>query len=165
MTIREFLESDGARAGLFFGATSGVITTVGLLTGLHAGTHSLTAVLGGILVIAVADAMSDALGMHLAEESDPNTTHGHVWHATISTFLTKFVFAASFAVPLLLLPLGVAVVASVAWGMIVIGVLSYFLARAQDERPLPIIAEHLGIAIAVVLLSHLIGGWVGATFG
>lgn len=163
--IKQFLKSDGARTGLFFGATSGVITTVGLLTGLHAGTQSLAAVLGGILVIAVADAMSDALGIHLAEESDPNTSHGQVWYATISTFVTKFVFASSFALPLLFLPLGPAVWASIAWGMLVIGVLSYFLARAQGEKPLPVIAEHLGIAILVVVLSHLIGGWVGARFG
>lgn len=161
----EFLKSEGARTGLFFGATSGVITTVGLLTGLHAGTRSVAAVLGGILVIAVADAMSDALGIHLAEEADPNTTHGHVWAATLSTFITKFLFAGSFAIPLLLLPLQRAVWASILWGMLVITVLSYFLARSQGERPLPVIGEHLGIAIVVVILSHLIGGWVGSTFG
>ncbi len=161
----DFLKSDGARTGLFFGATSGVITTLGLITGLNAGTQSLTAVLGGILVIAVADAMSDALGIHLAEESDPNTDHKHVWAATIWTFLTKFVFALSFAVPLLLLPLGPAVAASIAWGMLVIIVLSFFLARAQGESPWPIVLEHLGIAILVIVLSHLIGDWVGNHFG
>ena len=75
----DFLKSEGARTGLFFGATSGVITTLGLITGLNSGTHSLTAVLGGILVIAVADAMSDALGIHLAEESNPNATTQHSW--------------------------------------------------------------------------------------
>ena len=160
-----FLKSDGARTGVFFGATSGVITTIGLLTGLHAGTHSLAAVLGGILVIAVADAMSDALGIHLAEEANPATDHHHVWSATISTFITKFVFAGSFAVPLLLLPLQQAVWASITWGMIVIVVLSFFLARAQGNRPLPVIAEHLSIAVAVVILSQLIGTWVGSTFG
>jgi VIT1/CCC1 family predicted Fe2+/Mn2+ transporter len=159
-----FFSSDGARTGLFFGATSGVITTIGLITGLNAGTGSLAAVLGGILVIAVADAMSDALGIHLAEEADPATTTQHVWSATLSTFLTKFIFSLSFAVPLLLLPLQQAVVVSVIWGMIVIAVLSYFLGRSQDESPLAIIAEHLGIAIAVVVLSHLIGAWVGRTF-
>lgn len=163
--MNEFLKSDGARTGLFFGATSGVITTVGLLTGLYAGTGDVAAVLGGILVIAVADAMSDALGIHLAEEADPNTTTQHVWSATITTFFAKFIFAASFAVPLLLLPLQTAVIVSVGWGMLVITVLSYFLARSQNERPLPIIAEHLGIAILVVVLSHFIGAWVGATFG
>lgn len=161
----EFFKSDGARIGLFFGATSGVITTLGLIVGLNAGTKSITAVLGGILVIAVADSMSDALGIHLAEEADPQTDHEHVWQATITTFLTKLVFALSFAIPLLLLPLGPAVLASVVWGMLVIIVLSYFLARSQDESPWLIILEHLGIAILVVVLSHLIGVWVARTFG
>jgi vacuolar iron transporter family protein len=160
----KFLRNDGARTGLFFGATSGVITTIGLLTGLYAGTGSVTAVLGGVLVIAVADAMSDALGIHLAEEADPDSSTEQVWSATIATFCAKFVFAISFAIPLLLLPLRAAVIASVVWGMVVISILSYFLARTQRERPLPIIAEHLGIAILVVLLSHLIGVWVSATF-
>ena len=163
--MKGWLSFSGARTGLFFGATSGVITTVGLLTGLHAGTKSLAAVLGGILVIAVADALSDALGIHLAEEANPDTTTGHVWSATVSTFVTKFVFAASFAVPLLLLPLQTAVIVSIAWGMLVIAVLSYFLARSQGERVLPVVLEHLGIAIVVVVLSQLIGAWVGARFG
>jgi VIT1/CCC1 family predicted Fe2+/Mn2+ transporter len=160
----EFFKNEGARTGLFFGATSGVITTIGLITGLNAGTHSMAAVLGGIFVIAVADAMSDALGIHLAEEANPNATTQHIWSATISTFLNKFMFALSFAVPLLLLPLDQAVIASLIWGMIVIIVLSYFLARAQKASPILIIAEHLGIAILVVVFSHLIGVWVGKTF-
>ncbi len=161
----EFFKTDGARIGLFFGATSGVITTLGLITGLNSGTQSIAAVLGGILVIAVADSMSDALGIHLAEEADPETDHEHVWQATITTFLTKFVFAISFAIPLLLLPLGPAVIVSISWGMLVIIVLSYFLARSQNESPWLIILEHLGIAILVVVLSHFIGVWVARTFG
>ncbi len=161
----EILKSDGARTGLFFGATSGVITTIGLIVGLNSGTKSITAVLGGILVIAVADAMSDALGIHLAEESDPDTDHSHVWSATIATFITKFLFSISFAIPLLLMPLGPAVIASVAWGMFVIVILSYFLARSQNEPPLYIIGEHVGIAVLVLVFSHYIGVWVAATFG
>ena len=158
------LQNKGIRTGLFFGATSGVITTLGLVAGLHAGTGSIAAVLGGIFVIAVADAMSDALGIHLAEEADPNATLAHIWAATASTFLNKFVFALSFAVPLLLLPLDEAVIASVVWGMLVITVLSYFIAKAQQASAMAIIAEHLGIALLVVFLSHLIGLWVARTF-
>ncbi len=161
----KFFKSDGARTGLFFGATSGVITTIGLIVGLNAGTRSITAVLGGIFVIAVADAMSDALGIHLAEEANPNTDHAHVWSATIMTFMTKFVFSISFAVPLLLLPLTTAVVVSVVWGLFVIVLLSYFLAKSQNESPLYIIGEHVGIAILVLVCSHYIGVWVAATFG
>ena len=160
----EFFNNDGGRTGLFFGATSGVITTIGLIAGLHAGTNSLAAVLGGILVIAVADAMSDALGIHLAEEADPNATPQHIWAATISTFIAKFVFAITFAIPVLLLPLWTAVLASVAWGIFVIAVLSYFIARAQKASPLVVIGEHVFIAIVVVIVSHYIGAWVNAAF-
>lgn len=160
----EFLKSDGARTGLYFGATSGVITTLGLIAGLHAGTNSLAAVLGGILVIALADGLSDALGIHLAEEADPAATQQHIWSATITTFITKFVFAISFVVPMLLLPLWPAVLASVAWGISVIVVLSYFIARAQKAGPISVIAEHVGIAIFVVVVSHYIGAWVNAAF-
>jgi hypothetical protein len=51
------------RKGVSFGLTSGVITTLGLIVGLHSGTHSKIAVISGIPTIAIADAMSDALGM------------------------------------------------------------------------------------------------------
>lgn len=162
--MKEILTSEGARIGLYFGATSGVITTLGLIAGLHSGTESLPAVLGGILVIAFADAMSDALGIHIAEEADPATDSAHVWAATLSTFATKFVFALSFAVPLLFLPLTTAVYVSVAWGMLVITVLSYLLARAQGENALGIVLEHVVIAFLVVVLSHFIGVWVNTAF-
>ena len=74
----------GTRTGIYFGTTSGVITTLGLVVGLNAGTGSLVAVLGGILVIAVADAMSDALGIHLAQEADADTSDKEVWNAMVS---------------------------------------------------------------------------------
>jgi VIT1/CCC1 family predicted Fe2+/Mn2+ transporter len=64
----------------------------------------------------------------------------------------------------LLLPLDQAVMASLLWGMLVIIVLSFFLAKAQNASPVLIIGEHLGIAILVVVLSHFIGVWVGETF-
>jgi VIT1/CCC1 family predicted Fe2+/Mn2+ transporter len=162
--MRRILKNKGARTGIFFGATSGVITTIGLIAGLNAGTQSLVAVLGGILVVAVADAMSDALGIHLAQEADPDSTPEHIWSATIWTFFTKLVVALSFAVPLLFLPLQLAVAVSVAWGLIVITLLSAYLARSQNVSALPVVTEHVLIAIAVVAISHFIGAWVQSSF-
>ena len=57
------------KTGISFGLTSGVITTLGLMVGLHSGSHSRAIVIGGIMTIAIADAMSDALGIHVSEES------------------------------------------------------------------------------------------------
>lgn len=62
--------------GLSFGLTSGVITTLGLIVGLHAGTHSRMVVIGGILTVAISDAMSDALGIHISEEARKRVQHG-----------------------------------------------------------------------------------------
>ena len=158
------MDNKGTRTGIYFGATSGVITTIGLIAGLYAGTDSLVAVLGGILVVAVSDAMSDALGIHMAQEADPESSHAHIWAATISTFLTKLFVALTFALPLIFLPLGVAVMVSVGWGLIVIVLLSYYLANSQKVPAVPVVAEHLAIAVVVVILAHFIGVWVQSVF-
>ncbi len=155
---------EGARSGLHFGLTSGVITTLGLTVGLHAGTDSLQAVVGGILTIAVADAMADALGMHISKEADHLPVR-QVWNATFATFATKFLMAISFLLPLLLLPLTVAVVVSVVWGILVVAVLSLRLARARQEAVLPVVGEHVAIAIVVVVATHYLGELVAHLFG
>lgn len=162
--MKRIIKNKGARTGIFFGATSGVITTIGLIVGLHAGTQSIVAVLGGILVVAVADASSDAMGIHLAQEADPESTHDHIWAATIWTFVTKLVVALTFALPLLWLPLQTAVIVCVSWGLLVITLLSLYLARIQSGNALHVVTEHLGIAIVVVTVSYFIGIWVRTSF-
>jgi VIT1/CCC1 family predicted Fe2+/Mn2+ transporter len=142
-----------------------VITTLGLIVGLFAGTESLAAVMGGILVIAVSDSMSDAFGIHLSEEARPDSTSRSVWMATIATFLTKFLMASTFAMPLLLMPLQQAVIACLIWGAVVLTVLSVFIARQQGQKALPVVAEHLGIASLVMVLSWLVGMGVNRWLG
>ncbi len=148
------------KTGLSFGLTSGVITTLGLMVGLHAGTHSRIAVLGGIVTIAVADAMSDAMGIHLAEESKNSGPASHIWEATIATFAAKLCIALTFAVPVLLVPLQTAIFISVVWGLVLLALLSFLLARMQQIEPWKVIGEHVLIALCVVALSHYVGHWV-----
>ncbi|MBM4127464.1 MAG: hypothetical protein FJ247_08980 [Nitrospira sp.] len=148
------------KTGLSFGLTSGVITTLGLMVGLHAGTHSRAVVLGGILTIAVADALSDAMGIHLAEESKNSGPASHVWEATLATFAAKFVIAGTFVVPVLVFPLDQAIVISIAWGLFLLTALSAFVARAQAISPWKVIGEHLLIALCVVAITHVVGDWV-----
>ena len=148
------------KTGLSFGLTSGVITTLGLMVGLHAGTHSRAVVLGGILTIAVADALSDAMGIHLAEESKNSGPASHVWEATLATFAAKFVIAGTFVVPVLTRPLDQAVVISIVWGLFLLTALSFYVARAQAISPWRVIGEHLLIALCVVAITHVVGDWV-----
>ncbi len=152
------------RTGLSFGLTSGIITTLGVVVGLHAGTHSKIAVLGGILIIAIADASSDALGIHIAEEFENIHTQKEIWQATISTFVFKFFCALTFVVPVLMLDLQTAIVVSVIWGLSVLSILSYIIAREQDKKPWVIIGEHLLVAVAVICATHYIGDWISSAF-
>lgn len=152
------------KTGTSFGLTSGVITTLGLMVGLHSGTGSRLVVMGGIVTIAIADAASDALGIHVSEEAENVHTPREIWAATLATFLSKLAFALSFLVPVAFLPLWVAVLVSVAWGLAVLSVFSCKMAIAQKQRPLKVILEHLVIAVAVIASTNLVGSWVAATF-
>ena len=148
------------KTGLSFGLTSGVITTLGLMVGLHAGTHSRTVVVGGIVTIAIADAMSDALGIHVSEESKNSGPTRQIWEATVATFVAKFVIAMTFVAPVVTRPLDQAIVISVIWGLLLLAVLSFFVARAQAIPPWKVIGEHLLIALCVVIITHAVGDWV-----
>ena len=148
------------KTGLSFGLTSGVITTLGLMVGLHSGTHSRTVVIGGIVTIAIADAMSDALGIHVSEESKNSGPTRQIWEATVATFVAKFVIAMTFVAPVVTLPLDQAIVISVIWGLLLLAILSFFVARAQAIPPWKVIGEHLLIALCVVVMTHAVGDWV-----
>jgi vacuolar iron transporter family protein len=146
--------------GISFGLTSGVITTLGLMVGLHSGTRSRAIVIGGILTIAIADAMSDALGIHVSEESKNSAPMSQIWEATLATFAAKFLVSATFLIPVIFAPLDQAIVISVAWGLLLLTVLSYCVARAQMIAPWKVIGEHLLIALCVVVMTHAVGDWV-----
>lgn len=77
------------RKGLGFGLNSGVITTLGMMVGLNASTRSKLAVIGGIIAVAIADALSDAVGIHISEESENRHTEREIWESTLSTLASK----------------------------------------------------------------------------
>jgi len=152
------------KTGFSFGITSGIITTLGLMVGLHAGTHSRLAVIGGILTIAIADAFSDALGIHVSEESESRHTSREIWVSTFSTFLSKLIFALTFIVPVLWFPLTTAIIVSVIWGLLLLGIFSYYIAVQQNVQPWTVVGEHVLIALIVVVLTHFAGDWIGSVF-
>jgi len=156
------LPKHSIKTGLSFGLTSAIITTLGLMVGLHSGTKSKLVVISGILIIAIADAFSDALGIHISEESENKHSTKEIWESTIATFLTKFIFASTFIIPLLLFTLNTAIVVSVLYGLILLSLFSLYMAKEQGERPWKVIGEHMVIAVVVVLLTHYVGEWISA---
>ena len=151
--------------GFSFGLTSGIITTLGLMTGLYAETHSRTVVIGGILTIAIADAFSDALGIHISEESEQVHTGKEIWLSTFSVFLTKFFTAMSFLPPVIFLSPAAAVWISITWGLLLLSIVSYRIAQKEKGNPWSAVAEHLGIAVIVILFTQWAGSGIREYFG
>ena len=153
------------RKGLGFGLTSGIITTLGLIIGLNSGTGSRLVVIAGILTIAIADAFSDALGIHISEESGhKNITTREIWESTFATFFSKLIFALSFIIPFLLFNLNQAILISLIWGFSLITFFSYYVAKIQDAPPHKVIFEHVLITVLVIILTHFIGIWISRIF-
>jgi VIT1/CCC1 family predicted Fe2+/Mn2+ transporter len=152
------------KKGLGFGLTSGIITTLGLIVGLNSGTHSKIVVLGGILTIAIADALSDALGIHISEESTHKKETKAIWESTISTFLFKLIFALSFVIPVLFLKLNIAIIVSIIWGFFLLTAFSFHIAKKNKEKPIKVIGQHVIIATIVILATHFIGEGIARVF-
>jgi hypothetical protein len=150
-----------ALAGLGFGLTSGVLTTLGLMVGLNAGTSSKAAVAAGIATIAVADAFSDALGVRVSQEAG-GAARSNALLAAAATLLAKMIFALTFLVPVLLLPLDVAVAASVVWGLGLISVFAWSVARWRGRAGWLPALEHLGAAVLVLSVSQGAGMAIAA---
>lgn len=152
------------KIGMSFGLTSGIITTLGLMIGLNSGTSSKLVVIGGILTIAIADSLSDALGIHISEESENKHTEKEIWESTIFTFVSKFIISLSFTIPVLYFNLNSAMWISIFWGLSLLCLFSYFISKNQKVKSWKVIIEHLIIAILVIIIAHYIGYWVSITF-
>lgn len=139
-----------------------MITTLGMMVGLNASTRSRIAVIGGIIAIAIADAFSDAVGIHVAEESENRHGPKDIWEATFATFVSKFLFAFSFVVPVLVFELRMAILVSILWGLALIITFSCYMASQQGVKSYKVVLEHVAIVLLVIAITHYVGKWIGA---
>lgn len=147
------------KKGFGFGLTSGIITTLGMMIGLNMVTHSKVAVLAGILVIAITDALSDAVAIFMADETSSHKEVS-IWQESISLFISKLVVGFTFALPVIFLDLNLAVSASVIYGLVLLLALSYFIAKNDRHPILKLVISHLLVAILVIIISAIVGYYV-----
>jgi len=152
------------KKGMGFGLTSGVITTLGLIIGLYSSTNSRTAIVGGILIIAIADSLSDAFGMHLSEEYGTKDKERDIWLATFSTLFFKFFAALTFVIPFVFFQLTIATIISIFWGGILISGFSYRVAKNHNHSPKKAIIQHLTITVIVIILTFFVGKTINLIF-
>ncbi len=152
---------DSIKKGFTFGLTSGIITTLGLIVGL-ANSGSKKIIIIAILTIAFADAFSDALGIHISEESENKHKNSvkQIWESTISTYLSKLFFASLFVIPFLFLEIASALIIGIIYGITLLTFSSYKIAIDRKIKPWKAITEHLSIAVIVIIISNAIGKYL-----
>jgi hypothetical protein len=138
-----------------FGATAAVMTSMALIVGLGSANTGKASILAGLLIIGVADNLSDSLGIHIHEECDSRVSRAFAVSA--SNYLTRFVIVCSFILIVAIMPIDAARMVALVWGVVLLSVLTYFIAKARSAKPLYEIAVHLLVAGIVVGLSQVIG--------
>jgi VIT1/CCC1 family predicted Fe2+/Mn2+ transporter len=138
------------------GATAAITTSMGLIAGLAHGESSRISIVTGLLVIAFADNISDSLGIHIYKESE-GASKSDIRSSTFGNFFVRLVLALTFVLFVLLLPSNLALIVSSIWGLALLAVLSYLIARRKNTRPTWEIAWHLAVALFVIAVSKLVG--------
>jgi len=146
-----------------FGATSAIVTSLAFIVGLSRNANPKLTIIGSLLVIAIADNISDSLGIHIYQESDLKKPKD-VRTSTFSNFLTRFLVILLFILIVAFLPTDYAVVFSVILGVSLLSVLSYFIAKEQKVNPYMAILQHVAIAIFVIVVSSFLGEWIMSIF-
>jgi VIT1/CCC1 family predicted Fe2+/Mn2+ transporter len=152
-----------AQTRFSFGATSAIITNLGIITGLDTLAHPKLSIIGALLVIALADNLSDSFGIHIYQESE-HIAKKEVWLSTLTNFLTRLFVSSTFIILIIVLPIRLAAVCSVIWGLFVLTVMTYTIAKQQKINPFSAIFVHLTIAVVVVVASNFIGAFVITRF-
>ncbi len=142
-----------------FGATSAIITNLGIIVGLDTLTHPKLSIIAGILVVALADNIADSFGIHIYQESECIDTK-EVWFSTITNFFTRIFVSLTFIALVAFLPLNLALLCSVVWGLALLSIVSYIIAKERKVNPYLAILEHITIAVFVITLSHFLGRYV-----
>lgn len=147
-----------------FGATSAIITSLALIVGLSGTANPRSGIIAALLVIAVADNISDSLGIHVYRESQFKDHKGNRVH-TLSNFLTRFFITMLFVLLVFFLPMKYAMWSSIIIGIMLLCVLSYFIALYHNASPSREIFEHLSVALVVLVASNFLGQAIHSLFG
>jgi VIT1/CCC1 family predicted Fe2+/Mn2+ transporter len=146
-----------------FGSSAAIVTDVSLIVGLGSARAGKGTILAGLLTIAVADNISDSLGIHLYKESEGYDQRLSLLSTTLN-FLSRLLVSCTFIAIVLLLPMAHAVYVGLIWGLLLVIFISYLISRSNRENPIKEMAVHVLIAVVVIALSHYLGHEIAVFF-
>jgi len=146
-----------------FGAVSAIITNVALIIALYQTSASKFIVIGSLLIIALADNVSDSLGIHIYRESE-NVSPKEVWSSTFANFAARLGTSLIFIIIVIFFDVVLAQVLAIIYGLFILTGISFIIARKRRIKPQKVIAEHIFIAILVIILSKWLNSTISKSF-
>jgi VIT1/CCC1 family predicted Fe2+/Mn2+ transporter len=144
-----------------FGATSAIITNLGLIVGFDSLTNPKSSIIRSMLVIAIADNISDTLGMHVYQESQ-KLGRKEVMASTFSNYATRLFASLVFVVIIAVLPMPIATIVALTYGLGLLVLTSYFIARDSNLSPRKAVLEHVVVAVLVIVVSDWLGKFLSS---
>jgi VIT1/CCC1 family predicted Fe2+/Mn2+ transporter len=148
-----------SKNNLFFGSTAAIITNLGLLFGLYSAPNAKLAIIGSMLVIGIADNISDTLGIHIYQEAE-GLSNKKVWVYSMGNYAARLFVSLLFISFVAFLPMPLAFGYCLGAGFVLISFISYSIARHNKTNPVWAIAEHLGVALLVIVISRFMGNLI-----
>ena len=142
-----------------FGGTAAIVTSMALITGLNAVGTAKSTLISALLIAAFADNLTDSLSIHIYQES-ARFDDREAFIGTLSNFTTRLLGCLTFVLIVVVFPPKVVVLGAIVWGMLLLGVLTYLLARERNVGILSEVIKHLVVAAAVLIISKAIAYFI-----
>ena len=144
-----------------FGGTAAIVTSMALIAGLEAANAGRPSVISALLIAAVADNLTDSLSVHMYQESE-HFERKDAFIGTLTNFGTRLIVCLSFVLIVAMLPKPLVAVGGITWGMSLLAVLTFILARHRHVSIVSEVVKHLGVAVSVIAVSRIVGEWIAA---
>ena len=141
------------------GATAALITSMGLIAGLTHGDNARTGIITGLVIVAIADNISDSFSIHIYKESE-GASRQDINSYTYVNFIVRLILAFTFVLIVLLLPSNAALIVSSVWGLTLLTILSYLIAKNRKTAFFQTAVWHLVVALMVIAGSKLLGNLI-----
>jgi len=142
-----------------FGGTAAIVTSMALITGLDAVGTAKSTLISALLIAALADNLTDSLSIHIYQES-VRLDEREAFIGTLTNFITRLLGSLSFVLIVAVFPPNVVVLAAIVWGMLLLGVLTYLLARERNVGILSEVIKHFVVAAAAIITSKVIAYFI-----
>jgi hypothetical protein len=158
--LLSFLHKKGVGfSGMTFGVMDGVLTVLSVLIGLGSVADKY-AVFSAMIIVGLADAMANAAGIRVSQETVVHLTKKHVFMSMLFAFLGTFVAVISLVIPLIFFSLETTVIVSTVIGMIFLCGLGAFVGirRMYDRKDtLRLISEYVITGMVIIAISYTLG--------